>query len=81
MPQKSRILGELGVDKRASQIICATNSDELNVFITLTARSLSKQIIIIARVIKNTHKKKYFLAGANYAFSADETIGLMGAQI
>jgi voltage-gated potassium channel len=77
---KSRILGELGVDKRASQIICATNSDELNVFITLTARSLSKQIIIIARVIKNTHKKKYFLAGANYAFSADETIGLMGAQ-
>lgn len=76
---KSRILGELGVGQRASQIICATNSDELNVFITLTARSLSKQIIIIARVIKNTHKKKYFLAGANYAFSADETIGLMGA--
>ncbi|WP_294876898.1 MULTISPECIES: potassium channel protein [unclassified Sulfurospirillum] len=77
---KSRILGELGVGKRAAQIICATNSDELNVFITLTARSLSEQIIIIARVIKNTHKKKYFLAGANYAFSADETIGLMGAQ-
>ena len=77
---KSRILGSLGVGKRASHIICATNSDELNVFITLTARSLSKQVIIIARVIKNTHKKKYFLAGANYAFSADETIGLMGAQ-
>lgn len=77
---RSRILGELGVGKRASQIICATNSDELNVFITLTARSLSQKIIIIARVIKNTHKRKYFLAGANYAFSADETIGLMGAQ-
>lgn len=77
---KSRILGELGVGKRVSQIICATNSDELNVFITLTARSLSKKIVIIARVIKNTHKQKYFLAGANYAFSADETIGLMGAQ-
>lgn len=77
---KSKILGALGVGKKAAQIICATNSDELNVFITLTARSLSKQIIIIARVIKNNHKKKYFLAGANYAFSADETIGLMGAQ-
>ena len=77
---KSRILGALGMGKRATQIICATNSDELNVFITLTARSLSKQVIIIARVIKNMHKKKYFLAGANYAFSADETIGLMGAQ-
>lgn len=77
---KSRILGEIGVGKRASHIICATNSDELNVFITLTARSLSKHIIIIARVIKNSHKKKYLLAGATYAFSADETIGLMGAQ-
>ena len=78
---KSRILGELGVDKRADQIICATNSDELNVFITLTARSLNPHITIIARVIKPSHKKKYLLAGANYAFSADETIGLMGAQL
>ncbi len=77
---KSRILNEVGIAKRASQIICTTNSDELNIFITLTARSLSKHITIIARVIKNTHKKKYFLAGANHAFSIDETIGLMGAH-
>jgi len=77
---KSKILGAMGVDKRASHIICATNSDELNIFITLTARSLSKNVTIIARVIKQIHKKKYLLAGANYAFSADETIGLMGAQ-
>jgi voltage-gated potassium channel len=77
---KSRLLGTLGIDKRASHIICATNSDELNIFITLTARSLSKKTTIIARVIKNIHKKKYLLAGATYAFSADETIGLMGAQ-
>lgn len=77
---KSKILGALGIDQRASHIICATNSDELNIFITLTARSLSQNTIIIARVIKQIHKKKYLLAGANHAFSADETIGLMGAQ-
>lgn len=77
---KSKLLGELGVEKRVSKIICVTNSDEMNVFITLTARSLSKNIEIIARVIKNNNKKKYFLAGANFAFSADETIGLMGSQ-
>lgn len=77
---KSRLLGTLGIDKRASHIICATNSDELNIFITLTARSLSKNVTIIARVIKSLHKKKYYLAGADHAFSADETIGLMGAQ-
>lgn len=57
-----------------------TNSDEMNVFITLTARSLSPHIEIIARVVKNSNKRKYFLAGADFAFSADETIGLMGTQ-
>ena len=77
---KSKLLHELGVSERVSKIICVTNSDEMNVFITLTARSLSKEIEIIARVIKRTNKKKYFLAGADFAFSADETIGLMGSQ-
>lgn len=77
---KSKLLGELGVEKRVSKIICVTNSDEMNVFITLTARSLSPHIEIIARVIKNSNKRKYFLAGADFAFSADETIGLMGTQ-
>ena len=75
---KSKLLGELGVGKRVSKIICVTNSDEMNVFITLTARSLSHSIEIIARVVKKNNKKKYLLAGANFAFSADETIGLMG---
>lgn len=77
---KSKLLGELGIGKRVSKVICVTNSDEMNIFITLTARSLCKNIEIIARVIKNNNKKKYFLAGANFAFSADETIGLMGTQ-
>ena len=73
----SKTLTQIGFDKCATHIICATSSDELNIFITLTARSLSKNAIIIARVIKNSHKKKYFLAGANEAFSAEDTIGLM----
>ncbi|MDD3342410.1 MAG: NAD-binding protein [Sulfurospirillaceae bacterium] len=77
---KSKLLGQLGVGKRASKVICVTNSDEMNVFITLTARSLSKDVDIIARVVKSHHKKKYLLAGANFALSADETIGLMGLQ-
>jgi voltage-gated potassium channel len=77
---KSKLLGQLGVGKRASKVICVTNSDEMNVFITMTARSLSKEIDIIARVVKSYHKKKYMLAGANFALSADETIGLMGSQ-
>ncbi|MBV5278519.1 MAG: NAD-binding protein [Campylobacteraceae bacterium] len=77
---KSKLLGQLGIGKRVSKVICVTNSDEMNIFITLTARSLCKDIAIIARVVKNNNKKKYLLAGATFAFSADETIGLMGTQ-
>lgn len=77
---KSKLLGELGIGKRVSKVICVTNSDEMNVFITLTARSLSSEVEIISRVIKKNNKKKYLLAGANFAFSADETIGLMGHE-
>lgn len=77
---KSKLLEQMGVASRVSKVICVTNSDEMNVFITLTARSLSKEVGIIARVVKSQHKKKYLLAGANFALSADETIGLMGSQ-
>lgn len=77
---KTKLLAKLGVEKRVSKVICVTNSDEMNIFITLTARSLNKHIEIIARVIKNSNKKKYLLAGADFAFSTDETIGLMGTH-
>lgn len=77
---KSKLLIKLGTSSQVSKIICVTNSDEMNVFITLTARSLSPDIEIIARVVKKQNKKKYLLAGANFAFSVDETIGLMGRE-
>lgn len=77
---KSKLLGELGIEKRVSKVICVTNSDEMNVFITLTARSLSDDVEIISRVVKKSNKKKYLLAGASFAFSVDETIGLMGHE-
>lgn len=77
---KNKLLEQVGIKTRASKVICVTNSDEMNVFITLTARSLNPHLEIIARVVKKQNKKKYFLAGATFAFSVDETIGLMGRE-
>ena len=77
---KSKLLEKLKVGSHVSKIICVTNSDEMNIFITLTARSFSPKVEIIARVVKKKNKKKYYLAGANFAFSVDETIGLMGRE-
>ena len=77
---KSKLLDKLKINSKVSKIICVTNSDEMNVFITLSARSFSPDVEIIARVVKKKNKKKYYLAGANFAFSVDETIGLMGRE-
>lgn len=77
---KSKLLVKLKINSKVSKIICVTNSDEMNVFITLTARSFSPNVEIIARVVKKKNKKKYYLAGANFAFSVDETIGIMGRE-
>ena len=54
---KNKLLEQVGIKTRASKVICVTNSDEMNVFITLTARSLNPHLEIIARVVKKQNKK------------------------
>ncbi len=76
----SKLLQELGVGENVTQVICATDSDVMNIFITLTARSLNKNVKIISRVDKKSNKKKFMLAGADFAFSPHEIVGIMGAE-
>jgi len=77
---KSKLLQDLGVGDRVSRVICATNSDEMNIFITLTARSLNKKVQIISRVEKKINKKKFYLAGSDVVLSPYEIVGVMGAE-
>lgn len=77
---KSKLLQDLGVGDNVTQVICATDSDEMNIFITLTARSLNKNVRIISRVDKKSNKKKFLLAGADFAFCPHEIVGVMGAE-
>jgi len=61
---KELVLHEAGIDK-ARALIAAVNSDAENVFIILTARSLSKDIQIIARANYEDSEPKMIRAGAN----------------
>lgn len=61
---KELVLKEAGIEK-ARALIAAVNSDSENVFIVLTARSLSKDIQIIVRANYEDSEPKMIRAGAN----------------
>ncbi len=59
------VLEEAGIE-RASVLVTALANDAANVFITLTSRELSPDLLIIARAEQPTTSKKLKQAGANH---------------
>lgn len=57
-------LKEAGID-RARGLVAAANSDAENVFIVLTARSMRKDLLIVARANYEESESKLLRAGAN----------------
>ena len=57
-------LKDAGID-RARGLVAAANSDAENVFIVLTARSMSKDLLIVARANFEESEPKLLRAGAN----------------
>ncbi|MCV6606821.1 MAG: NAD-binding protein [Campylobacterales bacterium] len=74
------LLVSIGGEKKVSKLVCAAGNDAENIFITLTARSISKDILIIARTDNIKSKKKFILAGANHVLSPFEIVGLMASE-
>src|SRR4051794_4902300 len=62
------ILKEAGIE-RASVLVTAMPNDAANVFITLTARELAPQLMIIARAEQPSTQKKLRQAGANHVIT------------
>jgi voltage-gated potassium channel len=62
------ILKDAGIT-RASVLVTAMANDAANVFITLTARELAPQLLIIARAEQPTTEKKLRQAGANHVIT------------
>ncbi|MDD3775602.1 MAG: NAD-binding protein [Sulfurovaceae bacterium] len=58
-------------------ILCIGNDDVENIYITLTAKSLSKDIRVIARASDISMKKKFVLAGADHVIVPNQMANIM----
>ncbi len=74
------LLGNLGLGRQASRILCLTHDDVSNVYITLTARQLSPRILIISRANKAETARKLTQAGATHVVRPYEVVARMAAE-
>ncbi len=76
---KSDTLLRLKLNENVRSVICVTHNDIINVFITINARSLSRDVEIIARCSDHGVAKKLRLAGANHVIMPEEIAGMLGS--
>ncbi len=62
----------IGVANGVTDFFCVTDDDDLNLFVTLSVRALSRDINILARASNANSKKKLILAGANETIDFNE---------
>ncbi|MBW3651712.1 MAG: NAD-binding protein [Actinobacteria bacterium] len=67
-PTKEAVLEQAGI-RRAKALICAVDSDAVNVYITLTARSLNPELFIISRASSSESVETLRRAGSNRVVS------------
>ena len=64
-----KILAEVGIGDGAEVLFCVSDDDSLNLFVTLSARNLDKNLKILTKILKKEDGKKMILAGANRTIS------------
>lgn len=79
-PADDELLQRAGVE-RATGVIACVDSDAENIFITLTARELRSDILIIARASAEDSEKKLVRAGADRVISPYKTSGAEMARV
>jgi voltage-gated potassium channel len=67
-PSEESVLRQVGVE-RARGLVCAVDSDEVNVYITLTARALNPGLTIVARASRRQSLHALEKAGADHVIS------------
>jgi len=74
------LLANLGLGRQASRILCLTHDDVSNVYITLTARQVAPDILIVSRANKAETVRKLAQAGANHVVRPYEVVARMAAE-
>lgn len=74
------VLRKAGIE-RAQGLICAVDSDAENVFITIVARSLSQDLLIVARAAAEQSADRLYRAGATHVVSPYATSGRRMANL
>lgn len=75
------MLEEVGIGSDVDALFCTSNDDSLNLFVTLSARSLDKDLKILTLIYKREDEKKMLLAGANRTISPYDVGALKAFRI
>lgn len=73
-------LRKAGID-RAKALVASVDSDEANLFITLSARAMRPSLTIVARSSVDATARKLLLAGANHVVQPYTSAGLQMANV
>lgn len=76
----NNVLVRAGINNGASAVLCTTQNDVINVYITLTSRQLNPEIQIISRANRHENIKKLLQAGADQIIQPFEILGLVAAE-
>ncbi|MEA2933277.1 MAG: voltage-gated potassium channel [Actinomycetota bacterium] len=79
-PTEDAVLEQAGIH-RAKALLCAVDSDAVNVYITLTARSLNPDLFILARASRQESVEKLRRAGSNRVVSPYTLSGVRMASL
>lgn len=77
---RNDVLISAGINQGASDILCITGDDVVNVYVSLTSRHLNKDIHIISRVNQHENLNKMHQAGADNVILPFEVAGLLAAE-
>jgi len=75
------IFEELGIGTDVKILFCTSTNDSLNLFVTLSARNLDKNLKILTLIYKKEDEKKMLLAGANRTISPYDVGALKAYRI
>ncbi len=78
--ENTQLLHNVGISSRAGRVLCLTDNDVANVFITLTARYINPDIEIISRANREETVRKLLQVGANHTVMPFKTLGLMAGE-